>query len=233
MAGPGRVLWRTLRMAWEDMFTLVVASAIWTVVALAPAIVGLVVGGPLVAVLALLLTLPPATAGLYFVTNRLAHDRVGSVAHIVEGARRYSAKAWLFGLINLGVSVIGFTNFQFYNSYDAPWMVVVRAVWAAILITWGWSQLYAFPLLIEQEQPSVVLALRNSLVLAFTSPALTIMLTAIVISLILVLLVFFQQVLAVLPALLLLPSVWALLTNVAVVQRLKVLRGETETPDAD
>lgn len=225
--GGARPVWgRTLRMLWEELFVLVTASGVWTLLGLAPALLLLAVGGPILGALGLILTLPPATAGLYFVTNRLANDYVGHMGHVWQGARQLAKQAWILGGLNAFVAVVAIANFQFYNQFDAGWVVAVRSIWFTLLLIWIFTQLYAFPLLLEQKEPRVRLALRNSLFLAFASPGLTFSISLFLAFLIAVTIVFLPNVLGFIPILLIFPSIVALLTNVAVVQRLKDIRGE-------
>jgi uncharacterized membrane protein YesL len=228
---PLHVLGQTARSIWEDMFTLVLATGVWTALGLLPALVLLGLGGPILAAIGLLITLPPATAGLFYVTNRLAHGLVGKMSHMVEGARRYARPAWILALINSFVIAVAVANFQFYGTMDAPWVIAVRSIWVALLLIWASSQVYVFPMLLEQEVPSVRYALRNSLFLAFGSPALTITIAVIIGFLAFILLIFFDRVLNLLPIVLLLPVLIALLTNIAVVQRLRAIRGTRDDSD--
>jgi uncharacterized membrane protein YesL len=228
---PLSVLGQTARSIWEDMFTLVLATGVWTAIGLLPALVLLGVGGPILAVIGLFITLPPATAGLFYVTNRIAHGFVGKMSHVLEGMRRYARQAWLLALINGFVVAVAVANFQFYGTLDAPWVIAVRSIWVALLLIWGSSQMYVFPMLLEQEAPRVRTALRNSLFLAFGSPALSITIALIIGFIGFILLLFFDRVLNLLPIVLLLPVLLALLTNIAVVRRLRVIRGTSDDSD--
>ncbi len=236
MGSPGQVLRRTLRSLWEDMFVLVLASALWALIGVLPTMLtfgtsGALLGFPLAlfpTVIVLLLTLPPVTAGLFYLTNRLAHDLVGKVSHVIEGTRLYARPAWILGLLNTFILAVAAANFSFYASFDAPWVVFVRAIWVALLMLWGYSQLYVIPMLMEQKEPSVRLALRNSLFLAFGSPALTITVTLMLVILAFLMFIFLPMLLRILPVLLLLPVVIADLLNQAAVQRLKAIRGDKD-----
>lgn len=233
MGGPGQVIGKTLRMVWEEMFNLVIASIIWIVVGVLPAGVLFNLFGLPGALIALLITFPPINAGVNYLTNRLAHDYVGKPQHIFDGARRFAVPAYLLFILNAVILFVAGFNFQFYAQYNAPWLAFIYALWALLLTIWGWVQLYVFPLLIEQEQPSVMTALRNALFLAFASPALTLSLTALILFVLALVFLFLTQAVALLPVLALLPSVLALLGNVAVVQRLKAIRGDTDAVEED
>ena len=93
MGGPREVLGKWVRGLWEEMFVLLTASAVWTVIGLGPALVLFALGLAPLGAIALLVALPPITMGVYYVTNRLAHDYVGKFSHIFEGARLYARPA--------------------------------------------------------------------------------------------------------------------------------------------
>ena len=243
MGGPREVLGKWLRSLWEDLFVLLTASVMWTVVGLGPALVLFSVGLAPLGFIALLVAAPPMTMGVYYVTNRLAHDYVGKFEHIFEGARQYARPAWLLAVVNLAIAAVLWANYQFYApSEEGPriidlaggaqfqidpnstWAVAARSILFSIALVWIYSQLYALPMLLEQKVPSIWFAMRNSLFLAFGSPALTITLTIILLILGFLILLALPQFLRWLPFMLILPSMIALLTNIAVVQRLKAIR---------
>lgn len=250
MGGPREVLGKWFRTIWEDLFVLLMASAVWTVVGWGPALLFFTLGLAPLGVIALLIFLPPTTAGVYYVTHRLAHDFVGKLGHFWEGARLYARQAWIFALFNSLILAIIWANFQFYAPTEdgprnlgvgdfqlvvdsgAPWVIVARSILLTVMLVWLYSQLYAFPMLMEQKEPNVWYAMRNSLFIAFGSPLLTIVVSLILLALGVLILFTLPQILRWLPLFLILPPIVILLTNIALVQRLKVLRGPTpEQPD--
>ena len=247
MGGPREVLGKWLRSLWEDLFILLTASLMWTAVGLGPALVLFSVGLAPLGFIALLVALPPLTMGVYYVTNRLAHDYVGKFGHIFEGAREYARPAWLLAVVNLIIAAILWANYQFYAPSEegvrvidllggsqlqidpnSTWSVAARSILFSLALVWIYSQLYAMPMLLEQKVPNIWFAMRNSLFLAFGSPALTITLTIILLIVGFLVLLSLPQFLRWLPFLLILPAILALLTNIAVVQRLKAIRGSTQ-----
>ncbi len=230
MGSATRVLSRGLRMVWEELFTLIIVAALWTLVALGPPLVAGGLGGWLAALVVLLVSLPPATAGAYYVTNRLAHDRVGSAGHFIEGMRRYAVPSWILAVLDVVVLVIVILNLRFYGAMDAMWVPLAIALWLAVLFVWFIVQLFVFPILMEQQEAKIPLALRNSLLISFGSPFHTLPVVVLIALVVGLLLVLAPNLPGVIPLFLLVPPLVALLTNVAVVERLKQLRGE---PDLD
>lgn len=225
-----RVLGRALRMTWDELFSLVIVAALWTLVALGPPLVAGGFGGLLAALVVMLVSLPPATAGAYYVTNRLAHDRVGGGGHFIEGMRRYAVPSWILAAMDVVVVLIVVLNLRFYGGMDAAWVPFAVAVWLAALFVWVIVQLFVFPTLFEQQEPKILLALRNSLLISFGSPLITLPVIVLIGLLVGLMLVIAPNLPGIIPLFLLLPPLVALWTNVAVVERLKQLRG---TPDTE
>lgn len=117
-----------------------------------------------------LLTLPlvtafPALLGLTYATNRLSHDQQATWRTVLEGARRYFWVGWRWGIVaTSGYAALVFSAW-FYFGTNTQWAFVVQGVLISLTILWTIVQLHALSLLMEQETPSVRLALRNSLVL--------------------------------------------------------------------
>jgi uncharacterized membrane protein YesL len=110
-----------------------------------------------------LITAPPAAAGLYYTTNQLAHDRPVTWRTFFEGFRQYFWVSWRWAVLNLLVVAILFSNLVFYTEQEGDIFFWVRAVFIALVIIWVLIQSYTFPLLIEQTEPRIFQALRNSM----------------------------------------------------------------------
>jgi uncharacterized membrane protein YesL len=117
-----------------------------------------------------LVTVFPATCGLYYAMNHFAHGRVGNGRLVWEGFRQYFWLSWKWGLSNLVVFGLLWVNIDFYRQFEAGWAAWARTFMILFFILWGLLQLYTFPLLLEQEEPRLRTALRNSLVLFIRRP---------------------------------------------------------------
>jgi len=106
----------------------------------------------------------PATGGLYYATNQLAHDRDGGLGVYWEGLKTYIWPSYRWGILNLVIALLLNINIWFYG--DAPWSFApyLRIVFIVSAVFWAALQMYTFPFMIEQEEPSLKTALRNSLV---------------------------------------------------------------------
>ncbi len=120
-----------------------------------------------------IVTLIPATAALFYATNRLAHERPASPSTFFEGLRKWFWRSCLWGGLNLLVIAVLVSNLIFYSRIQAVWTALATALVVFLLIVWLLLQISMFPLLLEQEQPSLRLAFRNSFVVLLKRPLAT------------------------------------------------------------
>lgn len=139
-----------------------------------------------------LVTAIPATGGLFYATNKLAHGRNADWRTFFEGFRLHFWRSWVIGLANLFLALVFAINFIFYSWNDSQWVYFARAVVIVIALFWFTLQIYLFPLLMEQEKPQLRLALRNSGVIMLKRPLFTLV-AAPLIGLIVVLSTFIVQ----------------------------------------
>ena len=106
----------------------------------------------------------PATGGLYYATNQLAHGRDGGPMVFWEGIKTYVWPSYRWGIMNLVVAFLLNLNIWFYG--EAPWSFApyLRVAFIISAIFWAALQMYTFPFIIEQDEPLVKTALRNSFV---------------------------------------------------------------------
>ncbi len=190
------VIWETLRDWWDSMVGLATFNLLW-------------LGLSLTVILC-----PPATAGLYAVTNSLAHGKGQRLDDFVAAARRYAWVSWRWALINLALGALLAVNFAFYGSLEGMAAFLIQAALVSAGGVWLVMQFYVWPFLMEQEQKRLRTALRNALFLALANPLYT--LTLLVVS---GLAIVFSLV-AILPLGFFTMSFLALLGNRAVVERL-------------
>ncbi len=154
-----RVFWAALKDYYEEMFRLVGANLLWLVLAI-----------PVV-------TLPPATAGMFYLTNQIAHHKTVELGMFFEGFKKYFFKSWLLTLLNVAVLAIFYMNFTFYGQrVGGQWGSILQGLFVGLAVMWCLIQLYVFPMLLEQEEPRLRLALRNAAFMAFASPIATLVL---------------------------------------------------------
>lgn len=148
-----RMMGRTFRAAYEDLFLVVGISLVWWAGAL------------------LVVTAAPATRGLQGVANRLANYRRANMDTFWEEARTHVGASWLLTALMLFIFGMIPVNIWFYAADGAGgWRSIVVALWAWALLLYFLVSQYLFPLLCQQNEPSVGLAMRNAALLAMRSP---------------------------------------------------------------
>lgn len=160
MGSALRVVGRSFRDWWDEMFLMVGVNLMWALLAL-----------PVV-------TIFPATMGAMNVAHHKAHGRRVEFDHFWQGFRQYFGKAWVLGAINVVVLVmIGF-NILFYLN-QPNWLFYLSILWLYLLLLWLGLQMYVFPLAIEQDDKSVKLIYRNAALLAVGRPLFTLVVAVI------------------------------------------------------
>ena len=135
-----------------DLIPLIIFNVLWFVVSL-----------PVV-------TAFPAAAGLFYVTNKMAHGQRVEWQDFFRGMRRYFWQSWVWGALNLMMAAVLFSNSLYYAANPSAVSEIARVVVLALGIWWVSVQLYMFPLLMEQERARIGLALRNSIVIVLKRP---------------------------------------------------------------
>lgn len=111
-------------------------------------------------------TIPPAFAGLYYATNQLANEKKVTCHTFFEGFKKYLSKSYLWFLVN--TVVIGLLLFNINLGVRLPetaWLQQLGIFYWIFLLIWLSLQIYMFPFLIEQDEPQLWMALRNSVIL--------------------------------------------------------------------
>ena len=115
-----------------------------------------------------IITIPPAFAGLYYATSKLAQNESVTRQTFVEGFKKYfrASYGWFFSnLVVLGILLINID--LSIRVPELSWLQNLTGVYLVFLVYWILLQLYTFPLLIQQDKPRIGLALRNSAILWF------------------------------------------------------------------
>ncbi len=158
-----RVLWQAIRDFYDEMFVMVGANLLWVVMAI-----------PVV-------TIPLGNAGMMYLTNQIAHHKSIEFRMFFQGIKEYWAKSYLLALLNVLAAVLFYANMRFYGQMNASWASVIQGLFVGLFVIWCLIQIYVFPMLMEQQEPRLLLALRNAAFLAFASPIPTIVLAVLLI----------------------------------------------------
>lgn len=202
-----KVFWASLGGLYYEIFLLMGVNLAW---------LGLSV---------LVVTAPPATAGVYYLANQIARGESVSFGLFVEGMRRYFRRSWLLAIIVVVISVLLGGNLIFYANFANPWVRLLSVLWGYLIVFWLAMLIYLFPLLIEQEDKGLLLILRNAALLVLDNVAFTLTLGF------LLLLFLLLNVGLVVPVLLILMSGLAVIQSKALLTVLEKYRERTGAPE--
>jgi uncharacterized membrane protein YesL len=169
---------------------------------------------------------PPATFGLYHVTNRLAHGENLGLGGLIEGGRRYFVQSWLWMLLNLSVAIVIAVDLVFYTQIEAAWVGFLQGTFVILSLFWLMVQFYAPPYLMEQDNKSLKLTLRNGAFTVLAAPGYTIVVAGVA-----ALLIVFSLFL-VFPLFMGIPCLIAVIGNRAVMERMETY-GVREREEGD
>jgi uncharacterized membrane protein YesL len=159
---PFRVIGRSIVDWWDGWLDMVVTIIVWFLAQLT------VVFGP------------PATFGLYYVVHNMVNGQAYGARGLVEGARLYFGKAWIWGILTLLAAITIYVNFIFYGAVEAVWGLYVQVFITLLAAIWLLTNFYALPFFMEQEKKSIRIALRNGLFTTLAAPFFSLLLLALV-----------------------------------------------------
>ncbi len=128
----------------------------------------------------LIVTAPPAAAGLYFTTNRLAKEKSAGWRTFFEGFREHLWMSYRWFLANAVVIALLVISFIFYGNVQTWWGGLLQGITLMMGVLWLLALIYTFPLLLEQSDRRLVVALRNSMVLYASRPLYSLGTTALI-----------------------------------------------------
>lgn len=190
------VVWDTIRDWYHSMIGLTALNLLWIALSLTVVLLG------------------PATAGVYAITNSIAHGTGQQWDVFWTNARRYGWISVQWALLNAAVIVVFGVNYTFYGATDSGLGLVMQLVLAVCGVLWFATQFYFWPFMLQQEQKSVRIGLKNALFLTLAEP----LYTAVILSM--AALASGLSVVLVLPLAVFTLSFISLLANRAVIERL-------------
>lgn len=144
-----RIIKISLQDIWEDIWSVLVINLVWTLCVLT------IVPGP------------PATLALFKYANRMAHGEIVDVKDFFKEFKQSWGPGWRWGAINLFVIAIFVGDILLSNqkNMSASTYLYVQSFYIALLVVWLLLQTQVLAFMIEQEQPAVKTAFRNSIVM--------------------------------------------------------------------
>jgi hypothetical protein len=168
------VFWQTLKDTWEELYSIGLVNLAWLFAWALP--VGLGAASGITAVvlgtaLLSLLLFPIVTAGVYAVTNRVARAKTFHFSDFIDAIKKYWWRSLLWLLGNIVFLALVYVNLWFYmTTFEGLWVVAVSGLWLALGVFWIVMQMYYWPILIEMENPRLLLAWRNCAYLILANP---------------------------------------------------------------
>ena len=168
------VLWQTLKGIWEELYSLAIVNLVWLLswglpLALIPSLNSVALAIPLTVLAALLFSV--TTSGIYCVTSRVARGTTFHFSDFIDGIKLYWWRSLLWLVANAAVLFLIRTNLDFYPTIlQGTWAIIIGGFWMAVLLFWIIMQFYFWPVLVQQEQPKMLLAWKNAAYLILASP---------------------------------------------------------------
>lgn len=154
MSDALKVIGRSFRDWWDEMFLMVGLNLVWGLLAVA------------------LVTIFPGSMGVYYLTREKVLGHRVEFDMFWTGLRQYFGKAWALGAINVVVTFLLLFNIWFYSNIG-NWLAYLTLLWIYALVMWLGVIIYVFPMALAQEDKSIRLIYRNATVLAFGRPLFT------------------------------------------------------------
>jgi uncharacterized membrane protein YesL len=147
-----RVLRRSWRPFYQEMYHLAIANLLWGVSVF------------------IIVPIPAATALVFYVAHRVARDEVIQWRQVWAAVRPHLRLVYLFGIVNGLVYTVLLYDTWFYAEAPGTAGLIVRAVPVALLIFWTPVQLNLLPVLFESEHKRFWPVLRDAALLVLFYP---------------------------------------------------------------
>ena len=154
MGATLRVIGRAIRLWWREVYILILFNIIWFALQL-PIITG-----------------PAATAAMYAVARRIAHDEFIEPSHGWQAFRQMFWPALKWGGLSLVIVGAGVGNFWLYQGSSGAGWAILRITWGTIILGWVLLNLFYWPFWLNQDDRSIRTTLRNSIVFLTKRPGL-------------------------------------------------------------
>jgi uncharacterized membrane protein YesL len=204
MIKPFHVLGYATRIWWREWIGMFFLNLLWVLLLI-----------PIV-------TAPPATAAFYAIGKRVYDGELWGIREIWQHMRELFWPAWRWALPNLLLLLVLLGNFYIYQDVSGTAWVVLRFIWAFLLILWMMFNLYYWPFWLAQEDKSMRTTYANCGRFLLLNPWPTLIITLIC-SLMLIV-----SVLTIIP-LLIGAIAWLVLVGVTAVNRSLELHGESRS----
>ncbi len=182
---PLSILWRAVVDTYDNLFPMVGMNLLWLVLSL-PLVV--VITGLLMllklpntvafpsALLFALIAPSPASVGVHLYANQLIKEERVEFDLFWRGLRTLWARSLALLAVSVGVMGLLGVNLSFYLNSGTPLLRYVAILWFYAIVLWAMMLLYMNALLVEQENKSLRLIVRNAFVLCLDNAVPTVVL---------------------------------------------------------
>lgn len=147
-----KTIGQSIRLWWDDWSNGVLVS----LATLMASLTGLLAG--------------PAILGMAAVADDLADGIRTGIAGWWEGFKRTFWLGLLWGVVNIILFGTAFISLWFYTQWDTPWSPLLAVILLVMVVIWASIQLLTPGYLLAQEDKSLSLAWKNSLLTLLASP---------------------------------------------------------------
>ena len=116
------------------------------------------------------ITAPGALAGLFYAMNKLAKNEPVQRQTFFEGFQKYFWLSWRWALLNMIVLYVAYLNFEFYRKAAGNNIQWIAGIVIGLIFIWVVMQIFIWPLLIEQNEKRILVAIRQCVLLFFRHP---------------------------------------------------------------
>ncbi|MCX6374911.1 MAG: hypothetical protein NTU88_02520, partial [Armatimonadetes bacterium] len=180
MPGYRKTLKKWISTSYEFLGLVIISSFIWF---------GIIIGGvglitrieahesPVLLFVSLaafyVLFIAPLTAGVYLLAKKIVTRDDPSVFDIFHGFREFLAPSWSLGFAHVLITLMIAANAWFYLTRGGIALKAVGVLVLYVLILWGLSAVYHYPVMIEQR-PGTFKTLKRGFLLALDNFAFTV-----------------------------------------------------------
>lgn len=118
-------------------------------------------------------TAPAGWAGLTYLAYLSATQRQVSLEDFWEGFKQHIWRGLAITVWNVVILGINLVNLWGYSLDPSPITTLLRPVWIITIALWLTIQLYLWPILHHMQQPTLLGALRNAVVMIWLNPLMT------------------------------------------------------------
>ena len=239
-----RIAWRASRDLFDELFTAIAVNLLWVVINLPLLGVAFSLGltamiewdvQPLfLAALVLMLAvipLGPSSTGLTLVAQRIFEGRSVSWRLFADGFRAPRNRSWQVYAGWMAVFIILLVNIAFYTQIPPPYNAFLTMFFLYVVILWVAVLIHLGPLVVLQEDRSVVKLFRNALILMLGRPVATL-----ITMLLMTIIVLLSIAINLIPLLLLTPvwlAVWGFRATAQAIEEIEERRRALQNPTDD